>query len=162
MPSLDLVVQGNGVTPHVEPAGQAIELAPRLRIHQRGGIEDNPRAQEIFPSCYRVQLLADSDPDLFRGNRPEGTPRSAPELVELFDDPANPMLIRVGSLAPDERLGEHVPCSRLQLARDLAFDRLELGVQVESEVTAPALDQEPLMFAGTFQHDLRRAQPGKP
>src|SRR4051812_44948684 len=104
----------------MEPAGQAIQLAPRLRIHQLGGIKHNPCPQEIFPSRHWVQLLTNSDPDLFRGNQPEGTPRSAPELVKLFDDPANPMLIRMGSLAADERLGEHVACSRLQLARDLA------------------------------------------
>jgi hypothetical protein len=68
------------------------------------------------------------------------------------------MLIGMDGLTFHQRLGKHVSRSRLQLGRDLTFDRLELGIQIEAEVAEPPFDHEALMLARGAEYDFGRPQ----
>ena len=149
-----LVIERYRISPKVQPAGQRLQPFPGRRIHQLTRIEGDPGTEKPVPAVYTLNLLPDPAADLLRGDGLQGSPGAPPELVQIRETTPETVLIGMHRFAIDQGLGQRRPGRRLEFGRNTAVDRLDFGLEIEPEVAAPALDHEPLVFAGSA-----RAQP---
>jgi hypothetical protein len=146
---LYLVFERHRIAPKVQPPRQRLQPLSRPVVNQPTSIENDPAPYKTLPAGYTLQLFPHSDSQLVvrhTGQRATGT---APKLVNLCQGAAEALLVWMSGFALDHGLGEHVPGGRLKFTGDLPLNRLRLGLEIESEVTQPALDHQALLFSET-------------
>lgn len=158
LPILDFVIEGCGVTSDVKAARQRFQPLPGRGVYQLVGLKDDPGALEISPARYRFQLFSDTVAKLIGGQPRHGASRSAPQLVQFHQRPAQSVLIGVDSFVVDESLSENVPNGRLELGRDFSLERFDFRLQVKPEVASAPLEGQPLMLSRAYQDHTRRTQ----
>jgi hypothetical protein len=101
LPVLDFIIERYGITSDVKTAWQCFQPLTSRGIEQLVRVKGKPGALEISPAPYRFQLRSDTIPKLIGGELQHGAPRSAPELVQFHQSPAESVLIGMGRFVID-------------------------------------------------------------
>ena len=81
--SLYLIVQRDGVTANVQPAGKFLEPLASRRVDKGVGIKNDASSLKLVPAGDRLQLLPDQVAKALWCQRWHAPARSAPELIQL-------------------------------------------------------------------------------
>jgi hypothetical protein len=129
-----IVLQRHGVTFDPGARGELRQAFPGIAVHQRRRVQHESRAEKRGPAAHVLELPAKQAAHLRAGRGRKRSTGAAPELVELADRAPDPTLVGVNGFTGEDRVGECVERQLAQLRRDLAFQHLGHGLQLEAEV----------------------------
>jgi hypothetical protein len=75
---LDLVIEGNGITPDVKTTWQRLQTPAGCGVQQLVRLQNEVGILEVPPAPYRLQLLSDPVAEPSRGDLRHRAPRSPP------------------------------------------------------------------------------------